>query len=109
MSSQVEGVVLRGPHAVEANVELALSACVHRCVRGVQMCQVCTGVSAVLSQATWCGFSLATSSRMEAGWGAPVRHWARVSKDPRTMLQQLSKNEGCRAGLAITLRVRFKM
>lgn len=82
---------------------------VHRCVRCAQVCQVCTGVSAVPSQATWCGFSLATSSRMEAGWGAPVRHWARVSKDPRTMLQQLSKNEGCRAGLAITLRVRFKM
>lgn len=47
MSSQVEGVVLRGPHAVEANVELAPSACEHRCVKGVQMCQVCTGVSGV--------------------------------------------------------------
>lgn len=79
------------PHAGRSQRRTCPSVCVHRCVGCAQVCQVCTGVSAVLSWATWCGFSLATSSRTEKGRGAPVRHWACASSSHRMRGAELGR------------------
>lgn len=79
------------PHAGRSQRRTCPSVCVHRCVGRAQVCQVFTGVSAVPSWATWCGFSLATSSRTEKGRGAPVRHWARASSSHRMRGAELGR------------------